>query len=285
MHPDNTLSEGYDEETTVIVRKVLMDIWQICGSYKDQMVLIGGLVPTLTMSNPEDPHVGTLDIDLALDAEALAEDDQYASLIELLIQNGYQQDTKDQKKFQLVKTVIDEQGQSVNIVVDFLRPLNAELDKNKPPIVENFISIRGSAVDLAIKYKEQHTIKAKDIDGYDNTIHLSVCSIPGFLAMKGHALGSRKKPKDAYDIYYCVKHYSDGIEVLAEECKAILHEQSAIDGYTFIREKFETVESFGPQNVALFMTNKTIGEENEEAEQVALDAFMRVNKLCSIIYN
>ena len=158
-----------------------------------------------------------------------------------------------------------------------------ELAIGKNAIVENFISIRGSAVDLAIKYKEQHTIKAKDIDGYDNTIHLSVCSIPGFLAMKGHALGSRKKPKDAYDIYYCVKHYSDGIEVLAEECKAILHEQSAIDGYTFIREKFETVESFGPKNVALFMTNKTIGEENEEAEQVALDAFMRVNKLCSII--
>lgn len=285
MHPDNTLSEGYSDETTELVRKVLMDVWQICGEYKDEMVLIGGLVPSLTMSNAEDPHVGTLDIDLALDAEALAQDNQYATLVELLTQNEYKLAEESSKKFQLIKTITNENGQEINIVIDFLRPRNIELEKNKPPVLDNFVTLKGSAVDLAIKYKTTHTIKAIDLDGFQNTVHVSVCTIPGFIAMKGHAMNGRKKPKDAYDIYYCVKYYELGVEKLAEECKNILHEDSAIEGYTFIREKFEQVESFGPQNVALFMTNKTIGDDNEDADQIAMDAFMRVNQLCSLIFS
>ena len=35
-----------------------------------------------------------------------------------------------------------------------------------------------------------------------------------FLIMKATALG-RGKPKDAYDIYFCIKHYSGGIKELA----------------------------------------------------------------------
>ena len=285
MHPDNTLSEGYNDETTELVRKVLMDVWQICGEYKDQMVLIGGLVPTLTMANSEEPHIGTLDIDLALDAEALAQDHQYATLVELLTQHNYELADDPSKKFQLMKTIEDEQGHSINIVIDFLRPRNLELKKHKPPLLDKFVTIKGSAVDLAIKYKNTHTIKGTDLDGFQNTVHVSVCTIPGFLAMKGHALDGRKKPKDAYDIYYCIKHYEEGVEKLAEECKSILHESSAIEGYTFISEKFEQLESIGPQHVALFLTNKALGDEDEDAEQIALDAFMRVNKLCSLIFN
>ena len=55
-------------------------------------------------------------------------------------------------------------------------------------------------------------------DGGTNRVEIAVCSIPALLAMKGHALQGRLKQKDAYDIYYCIRNYRDGIEALAEAC-------------------------------------------------------------------
>ena len=37
-----------------------------------------------------------------------------------------------------------------------------------------------------------------------------VVNIPCYIAMKGIVLGRRKKPKDAYDLYYIIKHGPDG---------------------------------------------------------------------------
>ena len=42
-------------------------------------------------------------------------------------------------------------------------------------------------------------------------------TIPALLAMKGHAIEGRYKQKDAYDIYYCIRNYTGGPEVLAED--------------------------------------------------------------------
>jgi hypothetical protein len=59
--------------------------------------------------NEEMAHVGTLDIDIALDAAALKDDDEYKALIEILMENGYAQRT-ELKKFQLVRTVDPKDG-------------------------------------------------------------------------------------------------------------------------------------------------------------------------------
>lgn len=40
--------------------------------------------------------------------------------------------------------------------------------------------------------------------------------------MKGYALNGRYKQKDAYDIYYCIRNYPDGIDALAEACRPLL---------------------------------------------------------------
>ena len=56
-------------------------------------------------------------------------------------------------------------------------------------------------------------------NGGHNRVELAVCSIPALLAMKGHALNGRLKQKDAYDVYFCVRNYPDGIEALASACR------------------------------------------------------------------
>ena len=61
----------YDDRTTAAVKSVLIEIGQILGTFKGKFAIIGGAVPWLLLANEDMPHVGTLDVDVGLDAEAL----------------------------------------------------------------------------------------------------------------------------------------------------------------------------------------------------------------------
>ena len=109
-----------------------------------------------------------------------------------------------------------------------------------------------------------------------NRVEIAVCSIPTLLAMKGHAVQGRYKQKDAYDIYYCVRNYPDGIEALAEACRPLLALASGERGYRYIAEKFDTVESYGPICVRLFVEDtRILGERSPDQWQQ--DAFGQVD--------
>jgi hypothetical protein len=73
----------YDDRTTDAVKSVLVEIGQILGSFKGKFAVVGGAVPWLLLNNEDMPHVGSLDVDLGLDAEALG-DGEYATLVEAL---------------------------------------------------------------------------------------------------------------------------------------------------------------------------------------------------------
>lgn len=81
----------YDDRTTVAVRSVLIEIGQTLGSYAGKVAVIGGAVPWLLRPKVADmQHVGTIDVDLSLDAEALG-DGEYAQIVESLQRQGYRQ--------------------------------------------------------------------------------------------------------------------------------------------------------------------------------------------------
>src|ERR1700733_14159025 len=86
--PDPQSAADYDDRTTAAVKSVLVEIGQILGSFRGKFAVIGGSVPWLLLENPDNPHVGTLDVDLSLDAEAL-QDGQYVDLIRELMEQGY----------------------------------------------------------------------------------------------------------------------------------------------------------------------------------------------------
>ena len=112
--------------------------------------------------------------------------------------------------------------------------------------------------------------------GGTNRVEIAVCSIPALLAMKGHAVRGRYKQKDAYDIYYCIRNYPDGIASLVEACRPLLVHPSAVHGYGFIAEKFDCVEGYGPTCVRKFVEQTAIlGDRSPEQWQQ--DAFGQVD--------
>src|ERR1700738_816433 len=123
----------YDDRTTAAVKKVLIDLGQILGSFRSKVPIVGGAVPWLLLGSEDMPHVGTLDVDLGLDAEALG-DGEYATLIDALRGHGYEQ-RKELRRVQLVRQVSTHDGGTpIDIIIDFLMPRDAEIVKKRSPV-------------------------------------------------------------------------------------------------------------------------------------------------------
>ncbi|MBF0393598.1 MAG: nucleotidyl transferase AbiEii/AbiGii toxin family protein [Alphaproteobacteria bacterium] len=277
--PEPQSAADYDDRTTAAVKAVLLEIGQILGSFRGKFAVIGGAVPWLLLGNEEMPHVGTLDVDLGLDAEALG-DGEYATLIEALMGNGYQQ-RQALRRFQLVRQVpAADGGDAIDVIVDFLMPRDAEIVKNDPPLINAFAVQKASGADLALRFYQMVAIDGPMPGGGKNRVEIAVASIPALLAMKGFALHGRHKQKDAYDIYYCVRNYPDGIEPLAEACRPLLAHTSGEQGYRHIAEKFDDAEGYGPTGVRRFVEDTKIlgGRTPEQWQQDAfgqVDAWLR----------
>lgn len=273
---DPQSANEYEDRATAAVKSVLVEIGQILGSFQGKYAVIGGAVPWLLLDNHEMPHVGTLDVDLGLDAEALGEG-EYARLVETLMGHDYKQ-SRELRKFQLVRRIIPpDGGNPIDVIVDFLMPREAVIEKNKPPIVEDFAVQRADGADLALHFNEMVAVRAAMPNGGTNKVEIAVCSIPALLAMKGHAVNGRYKQKDSYDIYYCVRNYPGGIAKLADDCRPLLDRKSGAQGYAFVNEKFDTVEGYGPTCVRRFVEeSKILGDRTPEQWQQ--DSFGQVDE-------
>lgn len=265
----------YHDRTTIAVKGVLLEIGQILGSFRGKFAVVGGAVPWLILNNLDMPHVGTLDVDLGLHAEALG-DGEYATLVEALMDQGYEQ-RQSLRRFQLVRSIrANDDGPSIDVVVDFLMPRDANIVKNTPPLIEDFAVQRADGADLATQFYQMVAIAGQMPNGGTNSVEIAVCSIPALLAMKGHAINNRHKQKDAYDIYYCIRNYNGGIEALAEACKPVMAHASGIAGFRYISGKFDSAEGYGPTSVRHFVEESHILGDRS-ADQWQIDAFGQVD--------
>ena len=265
----------YDDRTTAAVKSVLIEIGQILGSLNGKFTVIGGAVPWLLLTETDMPHCGTVDVDLGLDPSALG-DGEYVRLVEALQAHGYHQ-RDNLRPFQLVRTVpARDGGPDVDVVVDFLMPRDAKIAKNRPPLLSQFAVQRADGAELALRFKQMVAIDGYMPGGGRNCIPIAVASIPALLAMKGYAIANRLKHKDAYDIYYSVRNFPDGIDALVGATRPLLDVQSARRGYCLISEKFRKVDDFGPTSVRKFVEGSLL-LGGRTANQWQQDAFGQVD--------
>lgn len=119
------------------------------------------------------------------------------------------------------------------------------------------------------------TIEGTMPDERKNRVIIRVASVADFLVMKGYALAGRDKPKDAYDIYFCVKNYPGGPVALARELRPRLHIREVRKGLTHIAGKFRRADDFGPVTVGRFLASADPDEQQFQAQ----DAFGQVERL------
>ena len=240
----------YGSRQVEAARRVLVDIGQVLAGFRDAIVVVGGWVPDLLISDPSTEHVGSIDVDLALDAAKLG-DGRYADLLKVLLDSRRYE--RGDKSFQLVTMVdLGDDEAPVRVDVEFLAPDNVTLVKNRPKLVEEFRVLRFPACAAAFVHPEDIELTGLMTSGARNTVHLCVASLSDFIIMKAHALRGRDKPKDVYDICYCLDEYPDGLAVVAADWRARRDDPLVAAAIDILREKFKTVDHFGPRQMGVF---------------------------------
>jgi hypothetical protein len=269
------VASDYDDRGARAAHAVLVELGQVLGAHRDAIVVIGGTVPSLLLPDAEPGHIGSLDIDLDLDTEKLA-DHGYADLIEKLDAAGYERNVAGLKPFQLRRTIDPRDGgESIAVVVDLLMPKGARTAKNRPKLIEGLRVQEADGGEIALRNNLKLLISGTMPDGRKNEVEMLVASIPALLVMKGYALVQRDKKKDAYDIYFCIRNHKDGIGALAAECAGLLDDPVVREGFSNIAGKFDSEDAFGPQTVRLFVQGSNALGEMTPA-QVQEDAFRQV---------
>jgi hypothetical protein len=267
------VAADYDDRGARAAHAVLVELGQVLGAHRDAFVIIGGTVPSLLL--PSAGHIGSLDVDINLDTEKLA-DHGYAELVEKLAAAGYERNVEGLKPFQLRRVVdLKDGGDPVAVIVDLLMPKGAKTVKHRPKLVEGLRVQEADGGAIALRSNLKMMIAGTMPDGRRNEVEMLVASIPALLVMKGYALVQRDKKKDAYDIYFCVRNYADGIDALAAECRKLLEDPVAREGFENIAGKFSAADAFGPQTVRMFLEGSG-GMGDMSPEQLQEDAFQQV---------
>ncbi len=243
-------AEDYSPRQTEAAHRVLIDLGQILASFADCLVLVGGWTPDLLLRDASEAHVGSLDVDLALDVDRLREG-RYAELLNLLLGTGRYQ--TGAKPFQLVAEVDLGDGDSPIVVeVEFLAPDDVVLEKHSPKLVEEFRVLQVPSARSAFHSPVDVQLAGPNVRGVNNTVTMRVVSIADFLVMKAHAIGGRDKPKDSYDLCYCLDHFPGGMGALAQIWKQRVDDEFVVKAIHILRRKFAAVDTFGPQQVVEF---------------------------------
>lgn len=250
--PDPRHFEDYSERLVEAARRVLIDVGQVLASFRDAIVVVGGWVPELLLEG-EPPHSGSIDLDLALNSQRLA-DGRYAELLELLLQTRrYRLAEPDlgEKDFQLVTEVDLKDGEPVIVVyVEFLAPEQPRLRGRSR--FEGFRVLQFPECAAAFTAPEEVAIEGAMVSGGLTTVRWLVVALPDFLILKAAALDRRDKPKDAYDLCYSLEHWPGGLSGAARDFQTRLEFQAAQQALSILRERFESPAHYGPAQYAAF---------------------------------
>jgi len=244
----------YDPARVALAESGFLTVWAGLGSWHDDLVLIGGLVPKylcgdLTASR-DLPRPVTLDTDLGIGLNA--SNGQYGSLHMDLQAQGFRLSTDDFGGPRFVKTVND-----FDILVDFLA--------EGPPatsgtvIVDDIPANVLPGVNRALATARRVQVAGIDLFGATQHFTARVCEVGPFLSMKLRAFARRQQPKDAFDILYTLLHYDKGphsaVAAFAEEVR--LNNPACPDALRCLEHEFGSEDAPAPVKAAHFVLGQT----------------------------
>lgn len=266
------MSEGIPSEHEANAgHAVLIEVLTILGKYRDGMVLIGGWVPDVLF--PNSGHIGSFDVDLALDARKIRPD-AYESIRKRLAAEGYVQEDVHSGIF---RKSLGEGAGAISVKLDLVAGEEPEGSEAEPRDLIQDLSIgRLRGVEIALEHASDITLKGALPSGVENTVSAKVVTVPAYLCLKAFALNERMKEKDAYDVYFCLRHYGGGPAVLAKDCLPLIDIPRGREAFGILRQKFETLDSIGPQWAA-----EVASAQGDDPDTVSRDAYERALRFFS----
>lgn len=233
----------------------ILELAVVLGEYRDNFAVVGGWVPPLLFREAAALHVGSWDVDLVLDHERLRED-AYKQIEELLLSRGYYRKDLAKYPFSFFRQVpVD--GTDYEVQLDLLAGEYGGTGPGRRTQVvqEDLRARKARGADMVF---DQGTLpplvdlEGRRPDGSLDQAQIRVAGMVPFLVMKAAAMRDRDKPKDAYDIVFCLKQYPGGVDALAEHIRPHLRHGLVQEAVVTLKEKFQSPQHRGAVHAATF---------------------------------
>ena len=153
--------------------------------------------------------------------------------------------------------------------------------KRRSQHVQGIKALKATGGNFAFDFPAQKIhVEAKRPDGALDVANVSVVAVVPYLIMKATAMG-RGKAKDAYDIYFLIKHYKGGINELAKEFQPAEDKKLVQEMKEKLAGKFASADHAGPKDVADFLELS----DDEDMAMIKRDAYEQVQALLNLISN
>ncbi|KPJ53132.1 hypothetical protein AMJ39_05685 [candidate division TA06 bacterium DG_24] len=278
------VQSDYTMDEVGACRSVILEIASCLGAYRDHMVLVGGWAPYfLLQRHRETNHCGSLDVDIALDSNAIPAD-AYQSILSTLQERGFEprRDVKGNViPSSFLRTFTGTEGREHVVQVDFLAPEYGGTGKNRRhQRVQDLLARKCRGSDLVFDMNQAITLRDRLPNGAWNEAEIKVADVGAVLAMKGFAFFDRSSEKDAYDIYMLCREYGTGPDDVAEAVIPRSSNRLIREGLSKISDKFSAHDAVGPVAVADFLEEI----DREERERIARDAYEVIDYVLKRIY-
>lgn len=267
-------SVDYVEGQKEAAHRILIELVNLFQEYQEDIRIVGGWVSDLMF--PQEGHIGSVDVDILINHLTL-QDAGYQNMALILQRNGYKEHSE--KYFSFVKNVIVD-GIEYPVDVDILAGIyGGTQEKRRSQHVQGIRALKATGGNFAFDFPAQKIkVEAKRPDGAIDVAYVNIVAVVPYLIMKTAAMG-RGKAKDAYDIYFLIKHYNGGIKELATQFKNLGEKQIILDMKLKLNEKFASMNHSGPKDVAEFMDLL----DEEEYEMIKRDAYEQIQALLRLI--
>ena len=275
------LKSQYFSAKTNSCFSIIVELMTYLKKYSHNIVLVGGWVPYFLYGDikaEEQKHVGSLDVDLALNFLLIPEQD-YQTIADILEERGYK-NRKDRKgniiHASYERTFIDGNNNEQTVQVDFLASEYGGSSRNKRhQRIHDMLARKGRGIDLVFESCVEKELEAKMPNGARNKIKLKVANLYSIIATKGFAFYERGSEKDAYDIYWLFKNHPKGESGVIKELSRMKNNKLFIQALNLIKESFKNLDSLGPVAVANFFEPS----EAEEREIIQRDSYETINRI------
>jgi hypothetical protein len=249
------VAADYAPGCSTIIRQTCLEVATRLGDFRDEMRVVGGLVPSLIIDQSNrapgvDEHIGTIDLDLGLSIVVL-DDHLYEQIAKRLHEAGFSPDVNPAGN-----PTAQRWRSAHGVTIDFLIPPTSAADKGGRlrNLDDEFAAIITPALDLAFQNWQSVTLRETLPSGGGIAERsIKVCGAAAFTVLKALAFDKRGKPKDAYDLFYVIRHHVDGVDQIATQIRGFGERADVKEAIAVLQRDFRLVDSIGPARVAEFL--------------------------------
>lgn len=282
---------GYSDGYTADCERVLVTLLRGLGPWKESIYLVGGLTPRyLVSARPPEvpPHAGTMDVDIVVDLQILANTDAYHTLEENLRTMGFERalngaGTRLSWRWQ-TRT---ETGAVIllELLTDAPEITGGKVQPLPTDGTLSAINIPHSSI--VFDLHDTTEIHAELLGGNGITAEkIKHANLVSFTCLKAFAYDHRHARKDAHDLIYCLEYCAAGPATVADVFRAARsgkHAAVVEAALQILRTRFASdahTEGYlkdGPVSVAKFELGDSDEPECREAR------VLRQRETCNVI--